>query len=231
MDFTQLPTIQSEIEEFSKGNSDYNSFYSSGKSVIPNANVLGLVIHDRFSDSSIGGRDPAVELEDLKIPFQYIEKIPDWKKTANYEEIGDIMGRYEGLQVYKNSSSQSVALEIRYNAESIRQDADTYWTLENIEILIRKLKALSYPSYDGRFSPPPICELNIGAIYNRFPVKVLDVSVSEEPPYIGAFRGVNKKVTLELKSSYPIWQVVGARQVNIYEKNNEVFAIQDFNYD
>lgn len=232
--YTEEVEIFVNTAETSENNSpDYNSYYSTGKTVVPNANVLGLIMHDRFQDLTLGGRDPNTELDDLKIPFQYIEKVPDWKKQANYNEEAEIMGRYEGIQIYKNSQSQAIPLVLFFNAESVdnsTNEAKSAWTLEYIEILIRRLKSLVYPSYDSQYAPPPTCELNIGSQWNRVPVKVIDVNVEQLPPYIGALRGVNKKVTLDLKTSFPLWQVVGARQVNIIEKDNEVFAYQDFRY-
>lgn len=50
------------------------------------------------------------------IPFQYIEKVPNWTKEAQFEEI-QIPGRFENILSYNQSSNNNIDLQIIYYAE------------------------------------------------------------------------------------------------------------------
>jgi hypothetical protein len=50
------------------------------------------------------------------IPFQYIEKVPNWTKEAMYEE-SQIPGRFENIMSYNQSGNNQIDLQLLYYAE------------------------------------------------------------------------------------------------------------------
>lgn len=55
----------------------------------------------------------------IGIPFQYIEQIPTWQKSANWSDE-NVIGRFEPMGIYANSSPQDLSLSLIYYAESSR---------------------------------------------------------------------------------------------------------------
>lgn len=219
-----------------------------------NANKFGLIVLDTYNlfrknnltkiiaqGSANGksiGRNPNAIIEELKIPFQFLEKIPDFMKTANYQETSDVIGRFEGIDVYSNSASQDINLELTYASEGTLalQSTDssvqnTTWTIEYIDILLGRLKSFVYPTYNQRFYPPMRALLNVGQNWKNVPVLVKSVKVEAMHP-IDVFTGKprNHKVFLDLKVSYPMWQTMDAGDIYTGVNNDQqsVFAYKEF---
>ena len=180
-----------------------------------NAFMFGLVILDW--DGSFQKRlRKYSSVADLKIPFQYIEEIPPWQKAANWTEVGDIIGRFEPMNVYANSGPMEIQLKLIYLAEAKTSvDSASPWTLEYIETLTKRFQSLVYPAYDGQYSPPPKLLLNIGNVWRDIPVVVKQCAVTNEAPYdIGTLLSHKRTITLDCRISYPTWQ--GMSNTRIY---------------
>lgn len=222
--------------DFHKLSKNWNEKYLSVSNSVPkNARMFGLVIIDW--DGSLRKRNVNIQTSDLEIPFQYLGSgsdmgIPTWTKTANYQDVGsEIIGRYENIPVYSNSSGQTLQLELVYHAEALlNENAKTYWTMENIEKLQKRIQSLVYPTYSNGYSPPSKVMLNIGNIWRKFPVVITSVSVKNSPPYHNE-TGLSmlRTITLECKSAYPMWQAVSADKVMVATAGNDIFAYQELN--
>ena len=203
------------------------------------ANQLGLVMQEttirgsrfpirRISTTERFGNQYISGSRANEIPFQYIEKVPVWSKTANYNDIGDIMGRYESISVYTNSNAQDISLTLIYIAEgdSDNPNHSTPWTLQATEFFKKKLQALTYPDYAPRYSAPPRVLLNIGNIFQRVPVTIRSISIDEgEGPFYKNMYSGTKKITLEMKTSYPLYQAVTYSKVaNTFGGNPQSFV-------
>jgi len=189
---------------------------------------------DKFKYKQWSGTGANKIGKSLGIPFQYIEKIPDFNKGANYEELGDIIGRFEQLAQYSNSSAHSFSIELIYHAEcSNETDADATrmgndWSIQFIDRIENQLKSLVLPQYDGYFSPPCKVLLNLGNVYVDYPLIVKNVSVSYEPPFdVITMESHIRKITLEVQTSYPAWQALHATQVWTAD-DGAVFSRQEF---
>ena len=214
--------------------------HTTGRPMPANCEIWGLKILDW--DDAFANRMSEFTTADLKIPFQYLEQIPNWDKQANYAEIGEVLGRYEGINIYTNSSAQDVNLSLTYHAEALKNGSgiNTFWTLENIEVLTKRLQSLVYPQYDGRFGPPNKVLLNIGNIWRNVPLIVKQVNVEYQNASGNAFdvfTGLPKmrKITINCRTAYPLWQGVGSMSVytawdetrNIGDRQgNDVFAYE-----
>jgi len=175
----------------------------------------------------------------MGIPFQYIESLPMWNKTANWSDVGEIMGRFETQSVYSNSSAQDLTITLNYYAESSdnsgldgneKPNSRDTWTLNAIERIKLQLQSITFPQYDGKFSPPVKCLLNIGNIFVDLPVVVKSLTIEEGPPYeLRTMRSMFKKITVEMRTSYPAWQALSAPQIWTAD-NGGVFARQELQY-
>jgi hypothetical protein len=219
-----------------------------------NANKLGLIVLDTFNlfrknnmakiitqgiaNGKAIGRGVGAQVEELKIPFQFIEKIPEFNKAANYQEQTDIIGRFEGIDMYSNSSSQDISIELTYSAEgslALQSDntsyATTTWTIEYIDVLLGRLKAFVYPSYNQRYYPPMRALLNIGQNYKNVPVLIKSVKIDAMHP-VDVFTGKPRayKVNLDMRVNYPMWQSIDAGDVytGVNDQTQSVFAYREF---
>jgi len=211
------------------------SFHETGKPIIPNALKYGFMILDW--DSNFKKRLLNYRTQDLRIPFQYIDKIPDWQKEANYNEVGEIMGRFAPINVYSNSGPQPFEIVLNYVAESRNTSAtnSSVWSLEYIEELIIKIKSLVFPIQEGGFSPPPKVICNIGNHYFDLPLIIRSVQVENAEP-IDVITGLSMRrmVTISATVDYPLWQGIdGIKVYTAYEGQagsnrwgNEVFAYE-----
>lgn len=196
--------------------------------VRPSANLFGLrsqeirKANEKFtnrkgSDSSLGSN--------IKIPFQYIKEIPSWSKGATYSEE-NVMGRYEPLYMYSYSNGQSFKLDLIYHAQS---ETNGVWSLENIErTIIPPLKSLTYPQYDGNFSPPQPMLLNIGTEWMDVPIIIMDVSITAKGPFhYDGFKSHIREVSLDCRVAHPIYQAISQQSI-IDAGDNSVFAKKQF---
>ena len=204
--------------------------HKTGKSIPANAEIWGLKILDW--DDSFANRMSEYTTPDLKIPFQYLEQIPNWDKGANWSEVNDVVGRYEGMLIYANSNAQDINLSLTYHAESERNDSgvNTYWTLENIEMITKRLQSLVYPQYDGRFAPPNKVLLNIGNIWRNVPLVIKQVNVEYQNSSGNAFDiktglPMLRKISVSCRTSYPMWQGIGS--MSVYTAWDETRGIGD----
>ena len=195
--------------------------------------------YNKSEDDELKYETWGVEDDTFGIPFQYIEAVPTWTKGANYDEANDIMGRFEGQVAYSNSSNQDLSISLIYYAESsigsgyesvnskaIPTSFD--WTLGAIDRFELQLKSLVFPQYDGKYSPPLKVMLNIGNMFVDFPVVIKSISCESLPPYeITTMRSMMRKITIEMKSSYPSWQALSAPNIWTAD-DNSVFARQEF---
>ena len=188
-----------------------------------NAWKFGLIMQDRRL------RGTAYGLRKTHIPFQYLGEngeLPNLQKTANYDET-QILGRFEPLKTYTNSSDIKFTLNLVYFADGTerlspfpRQGAEmtgpivSPWTIEQISRISAKFESLVYPQYDGKFSPPRYCLLNIGSIFIDFPILITSVNVQHMTPY--STRDLNpmrRNITLECVSYYPLYQAIGSDSI------------------
>ena len=215
------------------------AMHTTGRPIPANCEIWGLKILDW--DDAFANRIAEFTEPDLRIPFQYLEQIPNWDKSANYTDVNEIMGRFEGPTIYSNSNAQDIQLVLTYYAESLKNDigVKTPWTLENIEGITKKLQSLVFPQYDGRYGPPNKVLLNIGNIWRNVPLIVKQVSVEHQAPY-HVYTGLPlmRKITVTCKTSYPLWQGIGSMSVytawdgarGVGERiGSEVFAYEALN--
>jgi hypothetical protein len=186
--------------------STVNLASSGGPHPVPrNAIIFGLVKNEiKFRSGSIEGnmfaRADTASNDATDIPFQYIDKVPNWAKGANYNDVGEIIGRFEPLTLYSSSTAQDISLNLTYHAEN--RDSGG-WSLEYIEQLTNRLKSLVYPSYDDKFSPPPPMLLNIGTVFYKIPVVIKNVTIENNTPYdYDGFKSHTRKITLEMRARY-----------------------------
>lgn len=87
-----------------------NHYFGVGKSsgIVPaDANLLGfIVVNEKLKRAK---KD--------KIPFQYIERMPNWQKEATYEE-NNVIGRFEPMLSYSNSGNGTFDVVCIYVAEA-----------------------------------------------------------------------------------------------------------------
>ena len=164
-------------------------------------------------------RTPYGLTNQIGIPFQYIETMPTWAKTSNWTEISEVMGRFESQSIYGSSAAQMLSIGLNYYAESSSDkhpSAQTRneWTMTVIERIKFQLQSLVFPQYDGKFSPPVKVLLNIGNIFVDIPVVITSLTIEEGPPYeMDTMRSMFKKVTIEMRTSYPAWQTLSAPRI------------------
>jgi hypothetical protein len=207
------------------------NFHKTGTSIKPNAFIFGFLVNDW--DKSYQSRDTKIKTGDLQIPFQYIDKIPDWKKSATYSEFSEVIGRFESINVYANSAAQDFQLVLWYQAESrLTSTSNTYWSMERVEQIVKRFQAMVYPVYTKGFAPPPKLLFNIGNIFRSVPVIVKDVLVENQPPY-DVITGLPfvRKITLELKTSYPMWQAISSEKVFMSTSGGSCFAYKEMSQD
>lgn len=208
---------------------DTKKYFGFGKGAVlgtspMNAFNLGLIIADRTI------RGVSYGLRDTHIPFQYIDEgtIPSLTKSANYEET-QIPGRFENIQTYLNSNNVEFSLKLVYFAEGTEENRDnkTKWTIEQISRISAKLESLVYPGYDGKFTPPSFCYLNIGKVFMDFPVIIRSVSVEHKAPYRQKdLMPYQRHISLDLKSFYPLYQGIGSRDIilPVTERGNRTIS-------
>ena len=229
-----IPWTQSQRIDFTNSlplNWDIN-MHSLKYGVPANAQIWGITILDW--DYTFTNRIGTKTENDLQIPFQYMEKIPTWDKSANYASEDGIMGRFEGQNVYANSASQDFSIELYYHAEALSNDgAKTPWTLENIEVLTKRIQSLVYPQYDNNYGPPMKVLFNVGNIWRNVPLIVRKVSVESLAPFhIETGLPMLRKVSIDVRISYPDWQAMG--QLDVYQAwsldptkpGNQIFAYE-----
>lgn len=170
------------------------------------------------------------------VPFQYIEQIPPRAKTANYDDV-EIHSRFESIPIYKSSGNNEFQLQLKYYAEgSEKLGHQTFWTVEQIERIVKKLEALTFPAYDDKFSPPDKVLLNIGSIYIDVPVVIKSVSLNYKPPYdIDTLQSRFIEATVDCKTAYPTYQAIGSSQIYLVatdrvaeDNGNSVYAFKKF---
>jgi len=200
------------------------------KSVRPNASIFGLKSQEiKTANAKFASRadreNSETSFEKINIPFQYITAIPQWTKSANYNEE-NVIGRFEPLAIYANSSSQVLKCELIYHAES---ETNGPWSLEKIEEDYQpKIKSLVFPQYDGRFSPPTPMLLNIGAHFIDVPVVITNVSIDATGPFdFDGFKSHMRKISIDLRINYPLYQAISQRTI-IAQQDNTIFAKKDF---
>lgn len=195
-----------------------NSLYQRSEPM--NAWKFGLIIQDRRLTGKAYG------LRKNHIPFQYLGEggeLPQWTKSANYEET-QIIGRFEPIKTYTNSGDNKFTLNLMYYAmgterltDAPKQGAEQYypntsnWTIEQITRIAAKIESLVYPQYDGKYSPPRFCLLNIGSVFINYPVVVNEVTIHSLPPFSTLdLTPMRRTVSLSLTSFFPTYQPVSA---------------------
>lgn len=222
------PIVNNEMLQQSLNNNWDYRFLSSSFNMPKDANKFGLRILDTTAN---GMRSSKKKYKDLLIPFQFVEEFPTWSKTANWNSISDVIGRFEDLSTYANSSAQESSILISYYAEAEkRKDGPSNWSLEDINILTRRIQSLVYPQNDKYFSPPFKAVLNIGKMYIDFPVVIKSVSMPHEAPFFWkTAESMYRKITIELRTSYPSWQAITAESVyNSTNGSTSCFARKEY---
>lgn len=180
-------------------------------SVPMNAWVHGLIIEDRDLSRHI-----YKGLRANHIPFQYFEAVPQDAKTADYDQL-ETVGRFEKINLYKGSHNNEFELVLKYYAEGTedpRYDHKTKWTIEQIDRLVKRLKSLVYPAYDGNYGPPNRALFNMGASFVDVPVVIKNISVNNRAPYrISDGMSMFREVNLSMTTDYPLNQAIGAELI------------------
>lgn len=201
---------------------DKNSF--PRKAVPASPNLFGMII----LDAELRRR------REHQIPFQYIEQVPNYQKSAQYEDITTIH-RFEPVSVFSHNNAQEFTLTLIYYAEGLEahnqfDGKKNVWTLEYIEKLSTKIKALNIARYTPRPAPPYKVLLNIGNLYSDFPVIVRDISMTYEPPfYFKTMQSFQQKITLQCRSSYPLYQAIDGSELVLQETATGIMAQKKFN--
>lgn len=202
-----------------------------------NAWSFGLVIQNRKLRGAVKG------LRKTAIPFQYLDQgtLPNFNKQATYEDTV-IPGRFEPIKSYSSSSSNELTLNLVYVAESteeakplgelsedfatrslqenilgvkyFEEPPKTFWTIEQIDRISAKIESLVFPQYDGRYSPPNFCLLNIGSIFIDFPVIVKSVDIQHVSPFTTReLKSFRRNINITLSSYFPLYQAIGAKDI------------------
>lgn len=192
-----------------------------------NASQLGLTIIDRTLTSK---RNSELGIRENLIPFQFIgDEIPPDSKGAQWDE-STITGRFEPLKHYSFSNSQEISLKLVYIALGTKKNAHrTFWTIENIEILTRKLKSLVYPNYSPSFESPKTVLLNIGSIFIDIPLKIKNITILNKAPFeLSDLTARTREISIEASVSYPIYQSIVAKDIFFSETGNKIMAYKKF---
>jgi len=228
-----MATIQKQ-KLYQLNNYDIFKDYFSNTSFIPaNAFIYGLIIND--FDYTLRSRVINFKETDLQIPFQYIENIPDLTKSAQYTSVDDILGRFEPIIMYTGNDAITFSLTLIYIAEQRYNQTTTnngqpktYWTLENIEKIQKKIESLVYPYYTNGYAAPSRVRLNILNIINNLSVVVKSVKIEYQEPFdIQTSLSLYRKITLDLQVAYPLWQNISAEQIFMQEAGNKVYAYKE----
>lgn len=222
-----MAIVQEMLNESQKNNWDYR-FLSSAHKAPMDANKFGLRIIDT---SASGLRQSKKKYKDFYIPFQNVEEFPSWQKAANWGSVGDMMGRFEDISIYGNSGAQESSITISYLAESEKSyDNGSPWSLETVNKITKRIQSLVYPQGDQFFSPPFKAVLNIGKMYMDFPVIIKNITMPMEAPfYWKTAETLYRKITIELRSSYPLWQTITAESVyNSKDGSSKCFARKEY---
>ncbi len=192
-----------------------------------NASQLGFTIQDRRLSTL---KNDITGLRENLIPFQLIgDEIPNKTKSANYEDT-PIATRFEPLKSYSGSNSQDISLKLIYVAlGSSKLGHRTFWTIENIEELVRKLESLVYPTYSVKFEAPKTVLLNMGSIFIDVPLKIKSISIANKAPFeLSDITARTKEISIEAVVSYPIYQAIEAKDIMFSENGNRVFSYKKF---
>jgi len=190
-------------------------------------NVFGLSVYEGPKSSANFNLAPRqTNLNAKAIPFQYIDGIPNWSKSANYQDVNDIMGRYEGYSIYSNSSAQECQLTLHYHAE---REVGFGWSLENIERIEKYIQSLVLPTTNKMYSPPPRMLLNIGYLWRSVPVIVRNVNIEYIGPFMAdGLRAHQRKITLELRTNYDLSRSMSRDEIlantDVARNRYEIFA-------
>lgn len=203
-----------------------------------NAWSFGLVIQNRKMRGAVKG------LRKSAIPFQYIAdgNLPNFNKQATYEDTV-IPGRFEPIKSYTASSSNEFTLNLVYVAEGSEENSramgspsenffmksaqdlllgttyfdpppQTFWTIEQIDRISAKIESLVFPQYDGKYSPPNFCLLNIGSIFIDFPVIVKSIDIQHVSPFTTReLKSFRRNINITLSSYFPLYQAIGAKDI------------------
>lgn len=205
----------------------YFGIKSGVNSVPHDATIMGLTINNRQLKRTM---DDELGLRYHLIPFQYIEEVPSKEHQANYDKV-DVPMRFESIIKYKNSSTSNFNIKLTYYAEgSKKRGHSTFWSVENIERIVARLRSLTFPDYDSKQRIPDLCLLNIGDQFINYPVKVIGVNVHPKEPFIpDTMQSMNYDVDVQFESQYPLYQAISASDIRTYKTNNGVFAYKEFN--
>jgi len=222
--------FQDMINQSNQNNWDFR-IMSAAHSVPIDANKFGF----RMIDSGLDGkRDSQKKHEEFLIPFQYVEEFPVWSKSANWSSISDVIGRYEDLSVYGNSGAlDSMTLTLNYIAEKATNNPNQKaWSVSYVDQIEKRLQSLVFPQLDSYFSPPYKVLLNIGQMFVDFPCVIKAITIPRDVAtgnfYWKTGNTYFKKITLELRSSYPAWQALSAKGIRTTREGNKVFARKEY---
>ena len=205
-----------------------------------NAWSFGLVIQDRnLRGSAFGLRKSAIPFQYIEDA-----NIPSFSKSASYEETQiqgrfepiksytssssneislSLVYVAEGSEESQKTSNFLPAFQNQYiqtEAETrvpqfyAKESPKTFWTIEQIERISAKIESLVYPQYDGKFSPPSYCLLNIGSIFIDFPVIIKSISVQHKSPFsVRDVRPFRRNINIECSSYFPLYQAISAKDI------------------
>ncbi len=238
LDLSKILWVQQNDSVFSSAASGFSNINASrrvtgGPQPVPfYANVFGLTVYENPRSSTNYNLAPRItNLTAKEIPFQYIDAVPNWSKAANYQDINDILGRFEGFSIYSNSSAQDCQLTLHYHAE---RETGFGWSLENIERIETLLKSLVLPTTNKQYAPPPRMLLNIGYLWRSVPVIIKNVNIEFVGPYMAdGLRAHQRKITIEMRTNYDLSRSMSRDEVianvDIARNRYELFAARQTN--
>jgi hypothetical protein len=183
------------------GNDVYNFLSSRAQSVIGGTipdNTLSLIVE--YAGKPISSSD--------KITFQIPPMSVTESKTAHYASE-NILGRFEPVRMYSNSEATRITFDVSYYwLEDSFVSSINSW--EGVKSNVSKLRALLYPyndaqdsttnliipndlkntqdidnlaKYVGKMTPPPICRLFFGDVYQGTPCILTGYNITYNGPW------------------------------------------------
>lgn len=148
------------------------------------------------------------------IIFQFIPEIKDDGDSADFESLGDGLGRAEQYKIYKNGKSRSYSLTTTFAA--LDDSTNTAWVQQQV----MRLRALTKPIYDREslfngtstnYYAPPLVIFTYGKLWINIPVVVSSVSASTPDEAQIDANGLPTVVTVDIKmeTNYPYGYVPG----------------------
>lgn len=149
------------------------------------------------------------------IIFQFIPTIKDSGDSADFESLGDGLGRAEQYKIYKNGKSRQYTISATFAALD-EKTYNTAWVQQQIS----RLRSLTKPIYDREslfngtatnYYAPPLVIFTYGQLWVNIPVVVSSVvpSVSDDAQLDLNGLPTVVDVEIQMETNYPYGYVPG----------------------